>query len=85
MAKSTYSIPDETAAEVITCYCEIYGYQPTIDDQPNPETPLAFTERIIFNGIRQTVADWKLSKLRQEQEEKLRNEIASIAVEIVRE
>lgn len=86
MPKATYSGTEEAVQRTIRAYCSKYGYQPLLDDDvPNTETPVQFTERIIFNHIKQEVADWELQQLHREIETKHREEIAAVEIQVVRE
>ncbi len=41
----TVTLPEEVAAELVRCFTKVYGYQATINDEANPESPEAFTQR----------------------------------------
>jgi hypothetical protein len=49
----TITIPDAYAAAILDAYCETYGYQATINGQPNPQTKLQFARA----HIRSIIAD----------------------------
>lgn len=63
MANITIQIPDAQMTNVIEAFVKMHGYQDTVVDPqdpmkqiPNPETKPQFTQRMIRNFIKDTVA-----------------------------
>lgn len=48
-------IPDGQAERVLTAFSEHFGYQATIDGQPNPQTQAQFARDQVKAWIRETV------------------------------
>lgn len=59
MASITLQIPDAQATRILTAYCGLYGYQETIDRQPNPQTRLAFMKAQIYKNIKRAVIEYE--------------------------
>jgi hypothetical protein len=57
MAQIQITIPDAVLPRVVDAFAATYGYQPTIDGAPNPETKAAFAKRQVIAFIKRTVAD----------------------------
>jgi hypothetical protein len=46
MALVTFNIPDAVMPDLISAYCDSFGYQTEINGQPNPETRAQFARRM---------------------------------------
>lgn len=51
MATITLNIPDAQLSRVVADVCQYYGYQSTINGQPNPETQGQFAKRMIIQNV----------------------------------
>jgi len=53
MSKVTFEFPAESLSQIVTDYCEMFGYRATVEDDegngiPNPQSPTQFaTNKII--------------------------------------
>lgn len=58
MAKVTFEFHDESLNQIVTDYCEMFGYRSEIENEegepiPNPQSPIDFaTNRIITDAKR---------------------------------
>jgi len=57
MANITITIPDAIASRVLNGFARRYGYAPTIDGEPNPETKAQFAKRKLIELIKQAVRE----------------------------
>jgi len=55
MAEIKVTIPDDKIAKVIDSFVSCFGYQATIDGQPNPQTKTQFTKAQIIKYIKAVV------------------------------
>lgn len=55
MAQLTITIPDAQTARVFDAFAAAYGYQATIDGQPNPQTRAQFARQKVIEFIKNTV------------------------------
>lgn len=57
MAQITINIPDAVLPRVINAFAAMYGYQATINGQPNPVTKPQFAKQKVIEYVRRVVAD----------------------------
>lgn len=55
MATLSISIPDDQAARVRNSFCAQYGYQETINGEPNPETKAQFMKQKIIQFVKESI------------------------------
>lgn len=55
MAQLSITIPDAVAARVNNAFADAYGYQATINGQPNPQTKAQFAKARVIDFIRAVV------------------------------
>ena len=86
MANITIQIPDAQMTNVVSAFTQMYGYQDTIPDPdpdpakngkpiPNPETKQQFTQRLIRNYIKDTVASHQGQQAQQQAAQTARDQI----------
>lgn len=56
----TITIPDQYASRVIDAYCAVYGYQATIDGQPNPETKAQYAKRMLLQNMKEVTLEYEM-------------------------
>lgn len=61
MPTFSVTVPIEVAARVVDAFAAAYGWQPTINGAPNPETKAAFTTRRLREHVRDVVAGYEAS------------------------
>lgn len=59
MATISLTIPDAQAVRILAAYCGLYGYQETVDGQPNPQTRLAFAKEQLYKHIKRVVIEYE--------------------------
>lgn len=59
MAQLTLNIPNDKVQLVL----DTFGYQATIDGQPNPQTPNQFMKQVIINYVKGNVRQYEESKV----------------------
>lgn len=64
MAKVTFEMPDESLAEIVSNYSEMFGYRELIPDAdgnavPNPESPVTFTANRIISDAKKNCSEWQ--------------------------
>lgn len=62
-------IPDAHAPRVLTAFAEHFGYQATIDGQPNPQTEAQFARDQVKAWIRETVRSHEINTATDEARE----------------
>lgn len=55
MATLSITIPNEIAVRVNDAIAGMYGYQDTIDGEPNPQTKAQFSKQQVINFLKETV------------------------------
>lgn len=59
MPTITFTATAQNLNRLVTATCATRGYQPTIDGQPNPQTPAQFAKEWWWNEMKQEVRGYE--------------------------
>lgn len=59
MAQITINYPDQNAIDIRDTLCAAWGYQDTIDGEPNPESKVTFIKKRVAKFVSQVYVDAK--------------------------